>query len=65
MMTFWRFEIGLWRSPNEVLKLKDYFELSYTMAPCGCRILTVSRIYFIFFGDECYYEIKKASKESK
>lgn len=53
-MRLWRFEVGVWTTARK-LTLKDYFEFSYDPGMCGCKILTISRMYFTILGDECYF----------
>jgi hypothetical protein len=53
-MTIWRIDIGLWTTERP-LTLKDYLLVEYDKGLCGCHILTISRMYFTFMGNECYY----------
>lgn len=54
-MRIGRLEMGIWKSEQK-LTLKDYFEFSHDAGSCGCHIITVSRAYFTWLGDECYLD---------
>lgn len=52
-MKIWRIEFGLWKRDSK-LTLKDWFELEFIHACCGCYLLTVSRFYVTYLNGECY-----------
>lgn len=58
-MQLGRFEIGIWTNFSNKYSLRDYFEVDYENSLCGCKILTISRLYFTWMNDECYENSKK------
>ena len=58
-MRILRFEFGLWKCAGKIA-WKEYFELSYMNGSCGCHILTISRFYFTWLGNECYEALDRA-----
>jgi len=58
-MQIGRLEFGIWKKPKPMtirrrleMPKQKFFE--YDKGACGCRILTIGRVYIAWLGDICY-----------
>ncbi len=54
-MQIGRLEFGKTRYHVSDNPIRRYFTVSYDKGMCGCRILSISILYFTWMGDECYF----------
>lgn len=57
-MRLWRLEFGL-----IIFHTAKRWAWDYDKGLCGCRILSLGKIYLTWLGNECYFETLRENKD--